>query len=200
MKHQKKLLLLVTTLTMIIVFGSYKVYKFWEVEEEPIDHVAFPPLSQPTHSNPTPDFSFGTEFRSTPEAITHPSQSIDSDDCTPLSPTPTLRARLESFKCTEGIMDSGFDRCRADIQYEIQYYCKPKATGFAELYCDLSYETQTTDGYFPMRSSTEERRSLYSNGAKYDSGFLEMSVRLNSIFSPVVRVKPLELSCRVSSY
>lgn len=42
MKHQKKLLLLVTTLTMIIVFGSYKVYKFWEVEEEPIDHVALP--------------------------------------------------------------------------------------------------------------------------------------------------------------
>lgn len=70
----------------------------------------------------------------------------------------------------------------------------------AELYCELSYETQTPDSYVSSRATADERTSLYLNGTKHDFGTLEMQIRLISIMSHIVRVKPLDLSCRVTSY
>lgn len=200
MKENKKLILLSLALAIAIIFGGYKAFKYWNTKEETQELFHLPTSIEKNNENKAPDFSFGTDFRSTPEVLTYPSQTIDSDACTPLSQRPTLRAQLNNFKCSEGILDSGFDRCTAIIDYEIQYYCKPKATSYAELYCELSYETQTPDSYVSSRATADERTSLYLNGTKHDFGTLEMQIRLISIMSPIVRVKPLDLSCRVTSY
>lgn len=124
-----------------------------------------------------------------------------STACDALSPQPLLNVSLNRFKCSEGIFSEGFERCSAEVLYNVQFSCDPPPTLSVTLNCELSYEYDVQDGsmIFPSRATADERKYLYPLG-RYDSGTMDIDVRLSSIFSPVVRVKPKDLSCRTSQF
>jgi len=126
---------------------------------------------------------------------------VPNTTCDALTDQPILNVNLNRFKCSEGILSEGFERCTAEVLYDVQFYCDPPPGFSMSLRCELAYDydVQEGSGVFPSRGTADERKSIYPLG-RFDSGGMDIDVRLRSIFSPVVRVKPRDLSCRISQF
>ncbi|MGE5465654.1 MAG: hypothetical protein ACM3RQ_00610 [Methanocella sp.] len=114
--------------------------------------------------------------------------------CNTYSANPRLTSSVGRFKCREGILDEGFERCDIEISYQVSTACIPDGSMFRTVYCEATLRLTDADGMTSNRSF-DERQPVYITGDT--SGMLEIHARVSSLITPIVRARMTDASCRL---
>ena len=101
------------------------------------------------------------------------------------------------FKCKEGLFDKGFDRCKVTISVSASTDYQGDETPNVDYSCDVDLSVTDTKDW-TSRKSDSAYGSIWVN---YGSGMgtLDMSIRVASLFDPIISAKIKDLSCRINN-